>query len=114
MNRFMAFLAQLNRFSYYFIALCFVLPLGCLGYFIFIRTPQFLFTVKDGLLENPQLMGAIGEEAGYNLWYSGNEAPNRTFQVTIKGGCPEASLIVRGTYTDKAHTVTDTVLVKCL
>lgn len=109
----MAFLAQINRFSYFFIGFCFVFVLGGAGYFIFIRTPRFLFAIKDGLLENSQLMGTIGEEEGYNLWYSGDEVSNRTFRVTINGRCPEASLTVRGTYTDEAHTVTDTVLVKC-
>lgn len=82
-------------------------------YVVFVRTPRFLFAVKEGLLENSQLMGLIGEEEGYDLWHSGDEAPHRAFRVKIKGRCPEASITVRGTYTDQAYTVTDTVLVKC-
>jgi hypothetical protein len=113
MNPLRAFLAHLNRFSYYFIGFCFVFAVGCAVYFVFARTPRFLFAVKDGLLENPLLMGLIGEEEGYDLWYSGEEAPHQTFRVTIKGRCPEASLTVRGTYTDHTYAVTDTVLVKC-
>ncbi|WP_022826326.1 hypothetical protein [Hymenobacter norwichensis] len=113
MNSFRAFSTRLNRVSYFFVGFCFVFALGCAVYFVFARTPRFLFDVKDSLLENSQLMGLIGEEEGYNLWYSGEEAPQRTFRVTIKGRCPEASLTVRGTYMDETYAVMDTVLVKC-
>jgi hypothetical protein len=113
MSSFRAFLMRFNRLSYFFIGFCFVFALGCAVYFLFARTPRFLFAVKDGLLKNPQLMGLIGEEEGYNLWYSGEETPQQTFRVTIMGRCPEASLTVRGTYRDEAYAVTDTVLVKC-
>ncbi|MBD2715788.1 hypothetical protein KBK19_12150 [Microvirga sp. STR05] len=114
MNSFKAFLTHFNRFSYFFVGFCFVFSLGCAAYFVFARTPRFLFAIKNDLLENPQLMRLIGEEEGYNLWYSGEETPNQTFRVTIHGQCPEASITICGTYRGEAYSVTDTVVVKCL
>jgi hypothetical protein len=114
MSLFKRFLALNTYLSYAFIAFCFASALGCAVYFIFVRTPQFLFTIKKDLSKNARLMALIGEETGYTVYYSGEEAPQRIFRVKITGGCTNASLTVSGTYNNETYVVTDTVIIKCL
>jgi hypothetical protein len=82
-------------------------------YIVFVATPGFLSTVRDGLRKDARLMQRIGGEQGYELHFSEEALPEKTFFVRIDGACDSAYVRVNGTYRGPDYAITDTVLVDC-
>ena len=82
-------------------------------YLVFFRPTAFLFTVRERLLANRELMARIGGANGYEMRGSDKKTTPWIFRITIKGRCPGASLTVRGTYTDTSYTISDTLVTNC-
>ncbi|WP_162910527.1 hypothetical protein [Hymenobacter oligotrophus] len=103
----------INKSSYVFIGICFVFALTCTIYFLFVRTPGFLFNLKNTLIEDRELMNSIGGENGYHIYYSGTKELKNKFYIKINGKCEGSSLTISGVFDKNAHSISDTILVKC-
>ena len=113
-NRFKQVLGFYNKFSLYFIGGVFCFLFIVWSYIFLFKIPHFLFTIKDGIIENSTLVEAIGgHNDSYDFYYPPTDEERRPFRVTVNGNCPEAKIIINGFYTSKTYVITDTVLVKC-
>jgi hypothetical protein len=115
---FLSFLKQVDRRLTYLVALLLLVGVPAVllrGHF---RTPAFLFSLKDALVQDSSIRQAIGAARGYSLSYSKQDLqPGDTahFSVQVMGRCDSAYVLVKGWYSQQGQVLTyqvqDTVFV---
>ncbi|QIL75662.1 hypothetical protein [Hymenobacter sp. HDW8] len=65
------------------------------------------------MIDNTEIMQAIGDEQGYQVYFSGDTETERKFHVIIHGACDNAFVTVNGVYADNKYSITDTLIVDC-
>jgi hypothetical protein len=85
----------------------------------YLRTPAFLFSLKDALQQDSRFRKALGASRGYSLNYSKHDLPEgdtAQFSVQVVGSCDSAYVLIKGFYYQKGRVLTyqiqDTVFVQ--
>jgi hypothetical protein len=117
--RFLSFLKQVDKRLAFFIALLLLVGVPALLLRGYLRTPAFLFALKDALVQDSHIHKVIGPSRGYSLRYSKQEVregDTAQFSVQLTGSCDSAYVLVKGFYYQKGgkliYQIRDTAFVQ--
>jgi hypothetical protein len=106
---FLSFLKQVDRRLAFLILLLLLVGVPAVLLRGYVRTPAFLFSLKDALAQDSRIRKVIGPSRGYSLSYSKQEVregDTAHFSVQLMGSCDSAYALVKGLYYQKGGRLT--------
>jgi hypothetical protein len=117
--RFLSFLKQVDRRLAFLIVLLLLVGVPAVLLRGYLRTPSFLFSLKDAMAQDSRIRKVIGPSRGYSLSYSKQDlsaGDTAQFSVQLIGSCDSTYALVKGLYYQKGSGLTyqirDTTFVK--